>query len=340
MPASAPKPAPRRPAGWLRFRSQPSRQATVGILSDSRIPDSQAAVAQALADAPTPDRDPSFVDPLFTMLQTPGTPGLKAAQALGIYKIGPAHDKQVLPRLIGTATGAAAVRTDTIRANATLALGQMVDLEAAQTLMDLLTAPNESAEVRDNAAKSLAAMSGNTRIGTDPQGWQSWWATQPKNPAEFHDNILAAQASQLATLKRQYSDTQSSFSTFVDRSYHSITDLQARGTKLLEYLTSPDPIIRAESARIVHDDKAYGVPLPPAEQMQAAQAQLQKMVGDPEPQVRLAAADAIAVLNDRSALKLLIAQLDREEDPGVKAALARRWGRSATCRRRPRSCRC
>ena len=101
-------------------RSQPSRQATVGILSDSRIPDSQAAVAQALADAPTPDRDPSFVDPLFTMLQTPGTPGLKAAQALGIYKIGPAHDKQVLPRLIGTATGAAAVRTDTIRANATL----------------------------------------------------------------------------------------------------------------------------------------------------------------------------------------------------------------------------
>ena len=202
----------------------------------------------------------------------------------------------------------------------------MVDLEAAQTLMDLLTAPNESAEVRDNAAKSLAAMSGNARIGTDPQGWQSWWATQPKNPAEFHDNILAAQASQLATLKRQYSDTQSSFSTFVDRSYHSITDLQARGTKLLEYLTSPDPIIRAESARIVHDDKAYGVPLPPAEQMQAAQAQLQKMVGDPEPQVRLAAADAIAVFNDRSALKLLIAQLDREEDPGVKAALARALG--------------
>jgi HEAT repeat protein len=306
----------------VAVRSPQSRDAVVQLLRDSR---NQTAVAQALADNPDPDL--SFVDPLFQMLQLPGSTGLAAAQALGTYKAGDNHER-VLQELVNYARGGAGVH-ESARANATLALGQMVDRAAAETLVNLLTAPDASREVQDNATKALAALSGNTHIGADPQGWQNWWAqNQNKTPAQFRDDMLSAQSDQLAALKRQYSDLESAFALNLDETYHSIPADQRdrRADKLQQFLTSANPITRAEGARIIVDDKQNGIPLPP---MDTVQQTLRGMIADPDPRVRLAVAQAIVVINDRTALKPLIDQLSQESDPAVKAELAKALGQIA-----------
>jgi HEAT repeat protein len=306
----------------VAIRSDQSRAAIVDVLSDGRIPASQIAIAQALADDLSPDRDPSFVAPLITLLKFPGLPGLKATQALAIYNIG--NNNPVLIQLIGMARGTSGdVRSETARANATLALGYMLDHDAAQTLIDLLTSTNETPEVRDNAAKALANMTGDPHIGVDQQAWQNWWAqNQAKPAAQFRNDLLTAHAIQLAAIKRQFLDTQADFAQMLDDWYHSLP-LDKKQEKLQQYLTAAEPIKRAEGARIIHDDKINGYPLPP---LKDAQAQLQKLISDPDPRVRLAAADAILVLNDRSATTLLILQLQREPDADVKAALVKTLG--------------
>jgi len=302
--------------------SPDSRRHILELLSDSRAPLTQAAVAQALADDPDPD--PAFVEPLFTMLAAPGLPGVAARQALGIYRTGDVRGR-ILATLISDATGASGIRSEFLRPNATLALGQLVDREAAQTLINLLTNSQEIPEIRQNATKALAAMSGNSRIGDDPQGWQRWWTAQSTDPAQFRNDLLTAQSVQLSILKRHFNDLESSYSSSLYDTYHNIpaNDAEQRKRKLLDYLTADDAVQRAEGARIVSEDKQNGLPLPPLDDVLK---QLERMIGDESPTVRLAVADAISLLNDPAAVPLLLAQLNQETDPTVKASLARALG--------------
>ena len=250
-------------ARLVAMRTPQSRAAIRQVLMDNRVPQSQIAVAQALADDPDPDRDPGYVDPLFTMLSGPISSGIAAAQTLGIYKVGSEH-AQVLTQLINTAKGVGTIRSsDSARCAATIALGQMVDKPAAQTLMDLLTSPNEAQPMHDVAAEALGAMSGDSRIGRDVQGWKRWWADyQDKSDPQFRDEILATKATQLAALKRRQSDLESDYCAMLDDVYHSAQTPEDRGKRLEQYLTSANPVVRAEARASYTTTRLRGCPFP------------------------------------------------------------------------------
>ncbi len=304
----------------VSLRTAQSRGKVSDVLRDIRFPQSQIAVARALADDPDPDG--SFKYPLFTMLEgSHGSPslGIAAAEALGIYK----NDSRVVTDLAKYATGTDQTnRNLTVRVAAIRGLGLMCDKPAAATLINLLTSTTEPQEIRNPAADALAALSGQL-LGRDVQAWQQWWnVNRAKSEPAFRNDLLTARAARLDALERRHNDLEEEFKNQIDSEYqHAVATErgakpQASADLLQAYLVSSNPVMRAEGADLIHQDKNQGIPVP-----DVAHDQLRKMIGDSDPRVRLAVASALYAFNDRDVLATVLKQLAQEPDAGVRAAL-------------------
>jgi HEAT repeat protein len=304
----------------VSLRTPQSRGAVSDVLRGTRFPQSQIAVARALADNPDPDG--TFIKPLFDMLDgSQGSPSLgnAAAEALGIYK----NDPNVVRLLSDRARGSDQTnRNLTIRVAAIRGLGLMCDKAAATTLINLLTSTTEPQEIRNPAADALATLSGES-LGRDVQAWQQWWnVNRGKSDPAFRNDLLTARAARLDALERRNNDLEQEFKNQIDSEYqHAVATErgakpQASADLLQAYLVSSNPVMRAEGADLIHQDKNQGIPVP-----DLAHDQLRRMIGDSDPRVRLAVASALYAFNDRDVLATVLKQLAQEPDAGVRAAL-------------------
>src|SRR5256885_11397090 len=81
---------------------------------------------------------------------------------------------------------------------------------------------------------------------------------------------------------------------------------------------SNEAVVRSAGAQIVFEDTVNNRTIP-----STVREQLRNMIGDSSVEVRMDVAQALRALNDASALKPLLTQLAQEQNPDVRAALAK-----------------
>jgi HEAT repeat protein len=291
-----------------------ARQTLAAILNEGGNHPAQLAVARAVAMDPNPD--PSLVNPLFALVQTQQPPLMEAAvAALANYRDQADFHPRLLQLLASMAVDPAHQQREPTRVAAVHALGTMTDRDAADTLVRLVTSDAEPASIRDAAAAALSDMTGAMTIQRDAARWNDWWAANQNN-GNFERDLLAARAARLAALKQRMEHVVADMQARLAAVYQRVPDKEKEPV-LLEYLRGSEPETRVVGAQLVQDDfKQLRQPTP------AVRDQLRRMISDSSPQVRVAVAQALFVLNDDEAFLALLDQVNREGDPDVRIALA------------------
>jgi HEAT repeat protein len=292
--------------------SAEARTILASALSDPNKPAAQIAAARALQDDAQPD--PSLINPLFAALGTNNRQLTEAvARALANYKTNP----EVLDQLISIVDRRPAA-PEQVRREIISALGSIIEKRAAQTLVEVLKSPDETAATQAAAADALADLTGISDYGQDPSQWTAWWAINAnKSEADFRNDLLPPRSAKYDQVRERYNDLTSELKEILKSQYQNAAATQ-RPDVLLGYLKSAQPEIRGVGVQIIKDDAADNKPIP-----KAAQDQLRSMIGDSSADVRAAVADALARINDKDSLDPLLAQLAQETDGKVRAALAR-----------------
>ena len=292
----------------LVLRQTPEARAILAFaLNDSSRPPGQLAVARALANDPHPD--PSLIGSLQLMLG-PDRTTEAAAQALANYK----GNSAAFRALENYATSALA---ETPRVSVIKAIGGLPERPAAQTLMTLLTRENESEKIRNAAANALVKMTGLEENDHDVQKWQRWWAASTgKSDAEWRAALLDSRERRAAELQNRYDDVVREIQVILSGQYYAAPPEQ-QAAILVRYLVAQTQEVRVVGARLIIDLHQNGKPVPAP-----ARERLPNLVGDSSTSVRLAAAEALKVINDASALDALLTQLTQEPDSEVRAAIA------------------
>jgi HEAT repeat protein len=273
----------------------------------------QVAVARALAL--DPDSDPSFIDPLFRLLENRDG-AASAGRALAGYQ----NDPDVLQRLIERAS-ARRNASEPTRLASISAIGAIPDKGAAAALMQLLENPDESPSIHKAAAAALMNLTGLAQNGEDPARWRKWWRSASATPAsQFRRDIQALQAARLGRLEARYDGLVAAAKDLLDKDYYSKSQ-DERQDLMMTFLRSPEPEVRKIGTNLLKSEVVSGNPVTDAELKQ-----LRHMIADSDPSVRRAVAIAIRSVNDPDALNALLNQLRVEPDPTVGAEIARALG--------------
>jgi HEAT repeat protein len=311
-------PQPQRDEAAQRLLSRRTAEARKS-LHDALVgedPGAELAAARALSRDPHPD--PSFIVPLFPLLDKKN-PDLAAAagRALAGYKT----DPQVLTRLIEYATARHNV-ADFTRLAAIGAIGTIPEKRAAEALRDMLTDPDMSSSIHKAAAAALTNLTGLEENGEDPARWEKWWTSVRNTPdVQFRTDVEALQSARLDRLDARYGGLVSAASDLLTDAYNRTKSQADREEMMLKFLTSPAPEIRKLGAGLLSTDVLHGNPVSDAELQR-----LRYMIADSDPGVRREVAKAIGNINDPKALDELLAQLKVEPDPTVRAAIAKALG--------------
>ncbi len=297
----------------LSRHTEESRKLLLQVLVDPNA-NGQGAVARALAEDTQPD--PSFIDPLFPLLQNRELAAY-AGRALSGYKNVP----EVLTRLISLATIRPSA-SEWTRTAAIRAIGTMSEKRAAATLMDLLTnSPDDSAKIHSTTAEALVNLTGLDQNGQDAAKWRKWWeSAQNQSDADFRQSIQMRKDVRLDRLSARYTGLLGELSAQLREEYYA-TAAKDREALALKLLNSPEPDIRKISAEIVRESFQSDGNITDAEK-----ERLRDMVGDSTPAVRGAAAQTLSKINYAGAIDALLAQLTTEPDPTVRAAIATALG--------------
>jgi HEAT repeat protein len=296
----------------LAQRNSPEdRAALVKALQEVSNQTIQSVAAVAISELPDPSEE--FINPLFTLLQAqvPYDLARSASRALGKYKT----SAVVLQRLIDRTQ---AVTGEASRRAAIEALGAFPEKRAAARLMELLASPDVSTDLRNSSVRGLTEMTGASEIGADIGRWENWWrANQSLADDAFRGAIQTSKANRFEDYRDRYDRLAMASRAQISRFYRKLPPEQ-REASLLELLNSAEPLERAVAAGIVREDKASAAVIP-----ESVQKQLTAMIGDLEPDVRLAVASALGALNYAPAIEPLLRQISIEPNPDVKSALAR-----------------
>jgi HEAT repeat protein len=280
------------------------------LFSGSR--EAKLAVARSVADDPVPP--PDFVDPLADMLagEQQRTWADAAAQALAGYR-GNGAALGHLRRIATDANQPPAARLAAIRA-----LGRVVEIGSAETLLDLLGPPNERRDVRDAAADALADMTGLREYGRDPRRWAQWWQQEnaANNPDGWRARVLEARAARFERASRRLAALVAGLEPRLFAQYQAADTKEKRSAVLLDMLSAAEPDVRAIGARIVTT-----VLTGREEVADAVRDRLVAMVGDAEPRVREEVVRTLFNINYSGALSALLTQLAQERDERVKLPL-------------------
>ncbi|HYE19217.1 MAG TPA: HEAT repeat domain-containing protein [Tepidisphaeraceae bacterium] len=283
-------------------------------LNDPRNPP-QIAAARAVADTEFPP--PALVDPLIKLLPTRNertTENVEAvSQALVNFK-----DDQVALEAVRAVPYNPVVGTAQ-RIKAVAALGRLSDKRTAQTLMDLLQRNDLQQVIADAAADALTEMTGRTEFGNDVSQWVAWWRQQAGKPdAVFRDERLRDRFGELRLIAQQTREAGLAIERATVDAIRLIPadDRDKRDGYLLGRLRDQSPVARTAGTGVVITLQSAGEPVGAG-----VLEQLRLMVGDSSRDVRLRVAQALRNINDPGAVRPILAQLQRERDPQVKAGL-------------------
>jgi HEAT repeat protein len=269
------------------------------------------AVAEAVADVENPPE--AFIDGLGRQLGPNVSRDVAdaVARALVNYKDIDTARQSVL-RFARQANVPERCRVMAVRA-----MGNLTDKESAGVLVEDLLRPDQGSAINDAAADALARMTGLTEYGNDVGQWDQWWQRQQgKLPEQFRKERLEERSAEGAravdTLKRLADQIVS----HVDGVHRRLPTEQQREEYVLSCLKDKEAEFRRAGANLVIQKKQNGETITPP-----VIEQLRTLVGDSSADVRKLTAQAIEKINDPGAVKPILAQLQRERIPSVKAAL-------------------
>ncbi len=290
-----------------------ARTILLNALTDVSNRPAQLAVARALASDAQPD--PRFINPLFERLGADKALTEAAAVALANYKGNP----EVLNRLAEFAL--ARNQPESIRVAMVRAIGTMVEKDAAELLINLLTRDDEAESVRRAAAEALMELTGLREYGYDSAQWQRWWTFNRGKPAaQWATDLLNVRAARFDELQRRYAELTEELTGILSEQHRSAPPAQ-QADILLRYLRSPLPSIRRTGAKIVAEDFFNGV-----KTRDDVHERLVQLIGDSAADVRLQVIQTFGLMNDDRAIDPLLTQLSQEQDADVRAEIARALG--------------
>ncbi|HSI37157.1 MAG TPA: HEAT repeat domain-containing protein [Tepidisphaeraceae bacterium] len=282
-------------------------------LNDPRNPP-QIAAARAVADTEFPP--PALVRPLIGLLPTRNERTTEHVEAVTQALVNYKDDPLALEAVYAVPLNALAPPPQ--RAKAVAALGRLNDKRTASKLIDLLRS-SDLQIVADTAADALIEMTGRAEFGNDVSQWVAWWRQQAgKADAVFRDERLRERFGELRLIAREAAAAGAAIERATIDAIRLIPadDRDKRDGYLLGRLRDQSPIARTAGAGVVITLKSAGEPVGPP-----VLEQLRLMVGDSSRDVRLRVAQALRNINDPGAVRPILAQLQRERDPQVKAGL-------------------
>jgi HEAT repeat protein len=302
---------PQRIEAARRLLSQgdhPALLEAIGSGSPSRI----IAVARAIENAANPPRE--YIAELVRQLG-PGVARDVAeavCRALANYK----DDEAARDALAGFARQLNAAPAN--RLAAIKALGSFNDIGAARVLVeDLLRDETQGQVIRDAAADALRDMTGIADYGNDVGQWERWWQRERRlAPEQFRRARMEDKFGELRQKAAELEQLVKSVEASVVDFHRRLPDEPAREAYVLDTLKQDHAAFKRAGANLVILRKLNGQTI-----AEPVMAQLRNLIGDSSADVRLVAAQAIGKINDARAVKPILAQLQRERLPGVKAAL-------------------
>jgi HEAT repeat protein len=274
----------------------------VQILQSNR--GGQLAIARALAAISWPD--PSFIDPLFALVDHGDRPRVSAAaDALTQYQ----SNSDVVSHLIKLAD---ADRADDLRIPVILAIGSFNQKSAAQKLISIQQGSSDA--LQRAAGDALLDMTGLIENSHDVALWKAWWDRVGKDSdREFQDEINRDRAQNFERLVIRRRQMQEDFGGLIGDLYTHIPAAE-RPQILIRYMQSSTPAIRVIGATLVFESRDT-----PDGASNEAMREVRMLLDDPSSEVRAASAQALFNIQDSAAA--MIAQLGREPDEMVRATL-------------------
>lgn len=312
--ARAPKTKVEAATGLLTRTYPQATQALRQFLEDKENRPAQIAVAEAIASSPVAQERPELIEPLMGMLTgEEASVRAAAAKALSTYKDGGVTKRLV--EIVLDEKRDAGIRLVTISALQRI----LLDVDAIDALVRLVTDRNEA--IRDAARLALAEIT-NIRFEWTARQWQRWWATNKNKP----------RTAWLADLARSLAQTKTELEA-------ENAALRARLAKSMEdlYAATPDAGKEALLGQMLRDPLAdvqlVGMRLAArrvsegADVSKETRARVRAMVAEGSPKVRKQAVLLVAVLADAEALDVLLAQLEGDNLPELRAAVLTALGR-------------
>lgn len=290
-------------------------EALLDALKNTGQPGGQVAVADAIADAG--NADVRFVEPLVAMLTGENSVVRPAAaRALVTYQ-----NHGVSERLIRIAQDQAQDRA--VRQVTIASLRRIVTQPAVRALIDLLQDP--APEIRAAAAESLTRLTNIRSYGTDVQLWEAWWArNRNKTRAEWLAELAESLTRAQMTLESENLHLRERLVNAMTSLYNASPKSQ-RPAMLAEMYASYVSDVRLLAARLTDKMIATNEPIGPE-----IRQRIRTALDDPDPRVRELAALLEASLPEKRTPELLLAQLDDETSPQVRAGILKALGQLKT----------
>ena len=286
-----------------------SRRAIGTLLSANSPAPARLAAARAVAEVGA--ADPAYLPPLLAAASEEASRPLLAAavDALSLYQ----SDSRVPDRLaeLTQSTRPAAVRLAAIDG-----LGRFPTRPAAARLAALLDDPDPA--ISTAAAGALQSLTGRAEVGINPRAW--WAANQGKSDVDFRADLLGDRAVRSDRDRRRVTGLSAEVRRLVQSQYRAAAP-DKRPALMTAALSGAEPSVRAAGADLAYD-QARTVGVVP----DLVKGRLRDLIADSDPVVRKSVARAIQVINDPAALGPLLAQLGREPDSSVRAAIVSALG--------------
>jgi HEAT repeat protein len=304
------KPARERDEAAKRLLQRKAYEVLLDALRSGKS-DLQVPVARALADQENPPE--IFLNDLMTRcLQAQVTAELAeaASQAVANYRDNPAARARLRDFILSDNI------PEGVRLPAVKALGTLNDKETARFLVDtVLNGSNQ--RLSDAAADALVQMTGLAENGRDVGLWNEWWGQQrPKTADQFLYERRAERERRFSQASAGLQGLASGVDKLMFDLHRRAKDDPEREELVLRCLNDPYPEIRSAGARLIEQERAEGLTVRPA-----VRTRLRELIADSSPDVRQKVALAIKSINDPAAAKPLLAQLQQERIPAVKASL-------------------
>jgi HEAT repeat protein len=269
------------------------------------------AVAEALADVENPPTQ--FIADLGRQLGANVSRDVAdaVARALVNYK-----DNDIAKRLLWDFVRRANA-PEKARVAAIRTMGSLTDKDSAAVLVEDLLRPDQATAINEAATDALTRMTGLSEYGNDVALWDQWWQRQQgKSPEQFRNERFQERTVEGLRAQEHLTQLAETIGTYVDDMHRQLTTEAQREQHVLMCLKNPQPEFRRAGANLVIQKKQNGETITPP-----IVEQLRALVGDSSADVRRLAAQAIEKINDPGAVKPILAQLQRERIPSVKAAL-------------------
>lgn len=297
----------------LFIETPQARKILLDTLKQTENTAARAAVCKALSQTrvgaePIKNKE-DFIQPLIDILTSDTSATAKlAAEATLIFEyeqISKPLEKQITDPTLAIES----------RMNALYALELHPDMRVAITLINLLDEPEQ--KLASAADKALLSM--GIQAGQSPESRKKAIDKLKREGSEgFFQNYVTRQQEQLREMKIELNQLHGLYLTALGKWYDSISDDEAKGQFLAEYLQNPKTVVKLWSLEKVHQWRvAPGKSRFPAELGPI----LVNLISDKDRKIRLKTAQLLSYMGELNLAEHLLNQLEVEQDDEVKMEL-------------------